>query len=59
MADDKNAAKKEKVFVLEGKRSISVNGVIYNRGDEVSESEYEAFPERVKSFFKPKGSRKK
>ncbi len=59
MADDKNAAKKEKVFVLEGKRSISVNGVIYNRGDEVPESEYEEFPERVKAFFKVKRTQKK
>ncbi len=56
--EDKQAPKKEKMYELVGKRAVSVNGTIYERGAEVPESVYNEFPERVKAFFKAGGKKK-
>lgn len=47
MASKKSANQK---IILTKKASISVNGKVYHKGDEIPAKEYEKFPERVKAF---------
>jgi hypothetical protein len=46
-----------KEFELTQKASVTVNGNIYMRGQNVAEKIYNEFPERVQSFFTPVGGK--
>lgn len=50
MAKKKTSKKVVKKAVLRGKASISVNGKIYYRGDEIPAVEFQFMPKRVKAF---------